>query len=474
MSKLKAIGAGGRFAGKKISEIVKRLKANRRAKKSKANIEKAGQGTKSVKKYNIRAGSKKPGEQVVPVQKQSQRGSSFKTHKVRGTGPGSRVGFESRASWRDEMDRMYGDISISKFFKKSSGGDINNTMKTKKYLSGGQAKIAAKAPPPNKIDEKDFAVLREEKAKGRGMGLQDEKVQPGKVQKAVLGKIVKGVKSMFKGKGRAASSGGVRVVGGGSKGMGSMLPKLLRQAIADGTVKTAKKGKMIGYKSGSGLDLPVINKVKPTVHKDKRSQNLARMKEQFNKQKSRSGQNPNKTLDSPKAADKFLKRRKALAGIKSGIKALGKAGRVGAVGAAILSAGYGAAKLGQTIGRKMSEKKDKKMGGGMMKKYSKGGGADSGRIGEMKSRLAVAQDKLAGKVSQRDYDKIKKKTKVYALAQSKKNKDRLTDRDIEKASNLIGKRGGGMMMKPMGGYRTGTMVKARGCKLGRSKPTKIT
>ena len=53
-----------------------------------------------------------------------------------------------------------------------------------KKLTGGQAKIAAKAPPTNKIDEKDFAVLRAEKAKGRGMGLQDEKVKPGKVMKA--------------------------------------------------------------------------------------------------------------------------------------------------------------------------------------------------------------------------------------------------------------------------------------------------
>jgi len=468
MSKLKVIGAGGRFAGKKISEIVKRLKANKRAKKSKANVEKAGRGTKSVKRYNIRAGSKKPGEQVVPVQKQSQRGSSFKTHKVRGTGPGSRVGFESRASWRDEMDRMYGDISISKFFKKSSGGDINNTMKTKKYLSGGQAKIAAKAPPPNKIDEKDFAVLRAEKAKGRGMGLQDEKVQPGKVQKAVLGKIVKGVKSMFKGKGRAASSDGARVVGGGSKGMGSMLPKLLRQAIADGTIKTAKKGKMIGYKRGSGLDLPVISSVKPAVHKTKKAQKTAVMKEQFNKQKSRSGKNPNKSPAS------------IVGGVKSGMKVIGKAGRIGAAAAMLGLAGTGAAKIGQTIGRKLDEakKKNKKMGGGMMKKYSKGGGADSGRIGEMKSRLAVAQDKVRGKISPRDYDKITERTKTYALAQSMKDKDRFTERDIDKAKEIIKKSskkmGGGMMMKPMGGYRTGTMVKARGCKLGRSKPTKIT
>jgi len=58
------------------------------------------------------------------------------------------------------------------------------------YMTGGQAKIAAKAPPPNKIDAKDFAVLRAEKAKGRGQGLQDEKMKPGKVMKAKMGKAV--------------------------------------------------------------------------------------------------------------------------------------------------------------------------------------------------------------------------------------------------------------------------------------------
>ena len=56
-----------------------------------------------------------------------------------------------------------------------------------KKMTGGQAKIAAKAPPPNKIDGKDFAVLRAEKAKGRGQGLQDEKMKPGKVMKADKG-----------------------------------------------------------------------------------------------------------------------------------------------------------------------------------------------------------------------------------------------------------------------------------------------
>ena len=37
----------------------------------------------------------------------------------------------------------------------------------------------------------------------------------------------------------------------------------------------------------------------------------------------------------------------------------------------------------------------------------------------------------------------------------------------------VGKMGGGMMQKPMG-YNKGVMVKARGCKLGRTRPTKIT
>lgn len=51
-------------------------------------------------------------------------------------------------------------------------------------MSKKQSALAAKAPPPNKLDGKDFAVLRAEKAKGRGMGLQDEKIKPGKSYKA--------------------------------------------------------------------------------------------------------------------------------------------------------------------------------------------------------------------------------------------------------------------------------------------------
>jgi hypothetical protein len=67
--------------------------------------------------------------------------------------------------------------------------DIQTPQMRTGGLSPKQKKIAAKAPPPDKIDSKDFAVLKAEKAKGRGMGLQDEKIKPGKVMKANKGKM---------------------------------------------------------------------------------------------------------------------------------------------------------------------------------------------------------------------------------------------------------------------------------------------
>ena len=87
---------------------------------------------------------------------------------------------------------------------------------------------------------------------------------------------------------------------------------------------------------------------------------------------------------------------------------------------------------------------------------------------------------------------------AYKLAKKMKDKDRLTDRDIDKAKSLndtMGSKnrpikkdhssrnpnpktpkmmGGGMMMQKPMGYSKGIMVKARGCKLGRTRPTKIT
>jgi len=71
------------------------------------------------------------------------------------------------------------DILIGRgVIKKTKGGS----------LKGGQKKLDANKD--GKISGKDFAVLRSEKAKGRGMGLQDEKLPPGKMVKAQLGKLI--------------------------------------------------------------------------------------------------------------------------------------------------------------------------------------------------------------------------------------------------------------------------------------------
>ena len=55
-------------------------------------------------------------------------------------------------------------------------------------LTGGQAKLDKNKN--NKIDAQDFKILRAEKAKGRGKGLQDEKMKPGKIIKAKKSKFV--------------------------------------------------------------------------------------------------------------------------------------------------------------------------------------------------------------------------------------------------------------------------------------------
>ena len=121
--------------------------------------------------------------------------------------------------------------------------------------------------------------------------------------------------------------------------------------------------------------------------------------------------------------------------------------------------------------QKISEKKKgiAVKSGGMMK-YNKGGGADTGKVGEMRSKLRVA------------IDKIKRINKNFRGAMSSREGKLLKSMLPGGAASMVGseiakkikakKMGGGMMMKPMG-YKSGTSVMARGCKLGRKKATKI-
>ena len=108
------------------------------------------------------------------------------------------------------------------------------------YMTGGQAKIAAKAPPPNKIDAKDFAVLRAEKAKGRGQGLQDEKLKPGKVTKAALGVLAAGLGARKRMKDKKMAPMAMGAVGAGSMKM-ALIKRLLGKKTG-GVMKYDKGG----------------------------------------------------------------------------------------------------------------------------------------------------------------------------------------------------------------------------------------
>src|SRR6056300_283803 len=287
---------------------------------------------------------------------------------------------------KESIDRYVRGMRDKKY-----GGKRINTDRIRKFSKGmtpGQAKIAAKAPPPNKIDEKDFAVLRKEKAKGRGMGLQDEKVQPGKVIKAKDSKFIERRKIL--------------------SNMSEFQKRRLKlKSKKIGGVMKARKGKsaMVPLKKGYSKTLgvfPTINKVKPSV--------------------GGSGMGKGTDKVSTKKAEDFMKRRKKLAGSKLP----GKIGTVLGIGSMMVPAAYAAMKQYKDYksAKNRDEAKVKKMGGGMMNKYSKGGGADTGTAGERRSVMGVFQNKVnrflkdAPSMNKRDFDKLKERTKTYALAQS--------------------------------------------------------
>src|SRR6056300_1181838 len=444
MSKIK-------LAGKSISEILKRIKRAQRNKRATQNQEKAGLSVKSVKPWNYRAGARN--EQIVPVKKQSQKGSSFQPHRVRskqGAASIKETSEGSAASWRDEMDKYFGDLRPSKFFKKASGGDINTGMKK---LSPKQKAIAAKAPPPDKIDAKDFAVLKAEKAKGRGMGLQDEKIKPGKVMQARTGKAIKPDPT------KPISSVAPKVTDALKK---KKLPGRIGTALGIGSMlvpaayAAAKQYK--DYKSAKNRDKAKVKKYSVGGGADSGRGRYSSMAEMRAAKGFKPGETP----------AQFNKRRMMLEGAKKAAKAT----RIGKIAAGIGAVGVAAS---QFLKKKMEEKKEnKKMVGGMAKKYSVGGGADAGRAGTIKGINANLQDKAERRLNVPDRTDIKKQKASVTKLKEQAKRSRLEKMKERQTGRPVYERmGGGMMNKPMG-YKSGTMVKARGCKLGRTRPTKIT
>ncbi len=349
-------------------------------------------------------------------------------------------------------------------------------------LSSGQAKIAAKAPPPNKIDAKDFAVLRAEKAKGRGMGLQEEKVKPGKVMKAKRGVFSSGkisdmsfdekMKRVESGQinkktGKFTSMNAMRDAKGFQKGESAAEFNKRRMKLerAAKVAKSTRLGKILLPVVGAAVAAKTYLNSKMNKKKDVKKKMGGGMMMQ-KPMGYKSGMGPAGAAGP--SAGRPGGRRPMQQGPKGGIGSLSK-NRSNDDLVILVDAGDGKVKK-----MKRSEFYDnmsapkQKMGGGMMKKYSKGGGADMS--GSRYKAFQTTQDVLK---TLKDLPTGQEKLQ-NTIKQAKNFVKRLKaqTRDTAKVQTKMG--GGMIAPSQRPGYSKGTMVKARGCKLGRTRPTKIT
>ena len=425
---------------------------------------------------------------------------------------GKAAGFSSTSQ---KGNIVHGKLKSQKELKKITGSEdykksdyegktkMLNVATANKGMSVKQKKLAAKAPPPNKLDEKDFAVLRAEKAKGRGMGLQDEKVKPGKVMKANLG-----ILAMKKAKDK------------GAKGAEFLSPIAMAKRMFNkksGGVIKAKRGV---FSSGKISDMSFDEKMKRVES--------GQINKKTGKFTSMNAMRDAKGFQKGESAAEFNKRRMKLAGAKKALSAT----RIGKMLLPVAAAGVAAQQYLKSKMKKKDEPK-KKMGGGMMQKpigYKSGmgpagaAGSMAGRPGggrqmqqgpkggigslpkkrsddlvilvnsgdgkirkikrsEFEDNMSAPKQKMGGGMMKARRGRIVDDQKRDKRNPNRKPSTKIFDKigDILKTPYYIrgGKKekkmGGGMIapsQRP--GYSKGTMVKARGCKLGRTRPTKIT
>jgi len=224
-----------------------------------------------------------------------------------------------------------------------------------------------------------------------------------------------------------------------------------------------KPGKVYKAKRGSGLDLPVINSVKPTVNKTKRAQNLSGMKIQFNKQRSRSGINPNslkKILMKTKNPYSDLVKTTD-AGPKKYSSIPGASNSTFTERRKLLGATTGESGSTFTERRKLLRATAKAASATKIGKIALGVGAAG----------VAAQQYLKSKMKKDENEKTLKDFREQKKPGIPSEKTKTINSALNKLSKKMG--GGMMMQRPMG-YKSGTFVQARGCKLGRTRPTKIT
>jgi|TARA_R100001460_G_scaffold6108_1_gene16245 hypothetical protein len=157
-----------------IVNLLKNIKKAKSTKKSKAKFEKTYgyKQTASVKKYNIKGGGSGSTDTsaIVPVGRQTGRGSSFRTRILgpKGQTPyqGKRLGSQGNMeSWRNDMERTFNlpsfqEVSRSLFKprgkvkKKAKGGDVGIISKVAKKLTKASAAHAGQAKALKKVISK--------------------------------------------------------------------------------------------------------------------------------------------------------------------------------------------------------------------------------------------------------------------------------------------------------------------------------
>ena len=361
-------------------------------------------------------------------------------------------------------------------YKKNDRGKIIKIELNKGGLSAKQKKIAAKAPPPDKIDAKDFAVLKAEKAKGRGMGLQDESIKPGKVMKAKTGKqIVKEFSASLKGidesykdkvhpmkKQRLMDRNKVMTKAKYGKAIKTELradPTKPISSVAPKASDILKKKKLpgaIGTALGIGsMMVPAAYGVMKQYkdYKSAKNRDEAKVKKMVGGMAKKYSKGSEKKLMTPEERADYVKKAKV------SLKATAES-------------------LQDKLHPKKSDRlfsKHKKMGGGMMQKpmgYKSGmgpagaGGSMAGRPGGRRPMQQGPKGGIGSLPKKRNSDDL------VVIFSTKDGTKQIKRSDLDNMSAPEKKMGGGMMQRPMG-YKKGVMVKARGCKLGRTRPTKM-
>ena len=313
-------------------------------------------------------------------------------------------------------------------------------------LTGGQAKLDKNKN--GKIDAQDFKILKAEKAKGRGKGLQDEKMKPGKIMKA--------------NKGLAAGIGGLP----GKQKKGLTLEKARKakeELLMDrfrkfrekqrNKPKTPLGGKMKKPKPGS-QEYAIIQ-----LQPQRPSQILPKKKMggvmKYDKGGMGEAKGYKKYLQGLKKAEgeqfrsKFKAKEIAKAGGRAALKAA-KASRIGKIAAGVAAVGLGAKEF---LKRKMEKRKRIKR-----EKDAVRGLKEDAAVNVLKDQIKGLNKKMGGGMMMR------RPMGNYMGGGLTEATQRL---------KAQGKMGGGMMMRPNPvGMKSGKSVKVK-CKLGRNKPTKM-